>query len=39
MQELSAFQGSALNADANPDMCKYDDVSDSISDIDSDIDG
>jgi len=38
MQELSALQGSALNADANPEMCKYDDVSDSISDIDSDID-
>jgi len=38
MQELSAFQGSALNADVNPDMCKYSDESDSISDIDSDID-
>jgi hypothetical protein len=38
MQELSTFQGYAPNAKATPDMCKYDDENDSISDIDSDID-
>jgi hypothetical protein len=38
MQELSAFRDHAPNAVAPPDMCKYDDENDSISDIDSDID-
>jgi hypothetical protein len=38
IQELSTFQGHAPNADATPDMCKYEDENDSISDIDSDID-
>jgi hypothetical protein len=40
MQELSTFQGHVPNADATPDMCKYEDENenDSISDIDSDID-
>ncbi|OAX39465.1 WD40 repeat-like protein [Rhizopogon vinicolor AM-OR11-026] len=40
MKELTTFQDYALNlnADSTPDMCKYDDGNDSISDIDSDID-
>jgi len=38
MKELSTFQGHAPNADATPDMCKYDDENDSISDIDSNSD-
>ncbi|OAX39581.1 hypothetical protein K503DRAFT_799531 [Rhizopogon vinicolor AM-OR11-026] len=38
MQELSTFRDHAPNADATPDMCKYDDENDSISDIDSYID-
>ncbi|OAX43937.1 hypothetical protein K503DRAFT_795868 [Rhizopogon vinicolor AM-OR11-026] len=38
MQELSTLRDHAPNADATPDMCKYDDENDSISDVDSDID-
>jgi len=38
IQELSAFQHNASNVDATPNMCKYEDEKDSISDIDSDID-
>ncbi|OJA15990.1 hypothetical protein AZE42_13611, partial [Rhizopogon vesiculosus] len=36
MRELSTFRDSAPNADATPDICKYE--NDSLSDIDSDID-
>ncbi|OJA07541.1 hypothetical protein AZE42_08515, partial [Rhizopogon vesiculosus] len=40
MKELTTSQDYALNlnTDSTPDMCKYDDGNDSISDIDSDID-
>jgi hypothetical protein len=38
MQELSTFRDYTPNADAIPDMRKYDEENDSISDIDSDID-
>jgi hypothetical protein len=38
IQELSTFRDHTLIADATPDMRKYDDENDSISDIDSDID-
>jgi hypothetical protein len=38
IQELTTFQANAPNADATPDIFKYDDENDSISDIDSDID-
>ncbi|OJA07978.1 hypothetical protein AZE42_01068 [Rhizopogon vesiculosus] len=38
--ELSTFRDHAPNAatDATPDLCKYDDENDNISDIDSDSD-
>ncbi|OJA08346.1 hypothetical protein AZE42_07423 [Rhizopogon vesiculosus] len=42
IQELSSFRDSAPNANATtsgtPDMCRYDDESYSVSDIDSDLD-
>ncbi|KAJ8588501.1 hypothetical protein M405DRAFT_862902 [Rhizopogon salebrosus TDB-379] len=38
IQELTTFQVNAPSADDTPDIFKYDDENDSISDIDSDID-
>ncbi|OAX39463.1 WD40 repeat-like protein [Rhizopogon vinicolor AM-OR11-026] len=38
IQEFSTFRDYAPNADSTPDMCKYGDENDSISDIDSEID-
>jgi len=38
VQELSTFRDNSPRVDRTPDMCKYDDKDDSISDIDSDID-
>ncbi|OAX39466.1 WD40 repeat-like protein [Rhizopogon vinicolor AM-OR11-026] len=37
MKELSTFQDHVPKLESTPDMCKYDDGNDSISDIDSDI--
>jgi len=38
MKELSKCRHCVPHTDTIPDMCKYDDENDSISDIDSDID-